>query len=107
VRQRFIGSFLEASQVRVTQARLGTSTVLSSEEVAMARGWIHTVPKDGQWVNEVEEGGEISSHDTKENAEKAGREHARRDKTEHVIHNMDGTISERRSYGGDPSPPKG
>jgi hypothetical protein len=73
----------------------------------MARGWIHTVHKNGQWVNEVEDGGEISRHDTKENAEEAGRDRAKRDKTEHVIHHMDGTISERNSYGGDPYPPRG
>ena len=35
--------------------------------------------------------------------EAAGRARAMADKTEHVIHNQDGTISERNSYGGDPS----
>jgi hypothetical protein len=28
-------------------------------------------------------------------------------KTEHLIHNMDGTIAERNSYGSDPYPPAG
>ncbi len=73
----------------------------------MARGWIHTVPKRGKWVNEAEDAGEISSHDTKEAAEAAGREHVKGGKTEHVIHNMDGTTGERNSYGSDPSPPQG
>jgi hypothetical protein len=34
-------------------------------------------------------------------AEEAGRDAARRRQTEHVIHNSDGTIGERNSYGGD------
>jgi hypothetical protein len=33
----------------------------------------------------------------------AGRERARQDKTEHVVHNQDGVISERNSYGNDPA----
>jgi uncharacterized protein DUF2188 len=68
----------------------------------MARDWIHTVYKDGRWVNEVEEGEELSSHDTKEEAQSAGRSAAQQRQTEHLIHNQDGTISERNSYGNDP-----
>lgn len=73
----------------------------------MARGWIHTVYKNDIWVNEVEGEGQISSHVTKEEAVDAGREAARSRSTEHVIHNMDGTIAERNSYGNDPFPPPG
>jgi hypothetical protein len=73
----------------------------------MARGWIHTVHRDGQWVNEVEEGEVLSRHTTKEEAVEAGRQAAIQRKTEHVIHNMDGTIAERNSYGSDPYPPSG
>jgi Uncharacterized protein conserved in bacteria (DUF2188) len=70
----------------------------------VAQGFIHTVYKNEQWVNEVEEGAEFGgSHGTKEDAVAAGRERARQDKTEHVIHNQDGTISERNSYGHDPA----
>ena len=36
-----------------------------------------------------------------------GRVAARKDKSEHIIKNRDGSISERNSYGGDPHPPKG
>lgn len=32
---------------------------------------------------------------------------AKNDGVEHLIHNKDGTISERNSYGNDPYPPKG
>jgi uncharacterized protein DUF2188 len=35
----------------------------------------------------------------------AGRGRAKQDKTEHVIHNQDGAISERNSYGGRPGQP--
>jgi hypothetical protein len=70
----------------------------------MADGFIHTVYKDGQWVNEVEGGAELGGpHGTKEDAVAAGRESARADGTEHVIHNQDGTIGERNSYGNDPA----
>jgi Uncharacterized protein conserved in bacteria (DUF2188) len=73
----------------------------------MARGWVHTVHREGFWINEVEGGGQISRHATKERAVEVGREAAQARRTEHVIHNMDGTIAERNSYGNDPFPPKG
>ncbi len=69
----------------------------------MAKGFIHTVYKDGQWVNEVEDGDTFGAHATKEDAVKAGRARAQEDKTEHVVHNQDGTIGERNSYGNDPA----
>jgi len=71
----------------------------------MAEGFIHTVFKDGHWVNEVEGGGEPIGgfHATKDEAVSAGRARAEHDRTEHVIHNEDGTIGERSSYGHDPA----
>jgi hypothetical protein len=70
----------------------------------VARGFIHTVFKDNQWINEVEEGNAFGgAHATKEEAVSAGRARAERDQTEHVIHNQDGTISERNSYVNDPA----
>jgi hypothetical protein len=70
----------------------------------MAKGFIHTVYKNEQWINEVEEGSEFGgAHATKEEAVAAGRERTQQDKTEHVIHNQDGVISERNSYGHDPA----
>ena len=69
----------------------------------MAKGFVHTVWKREQWVNEVEEGDEFGGpHATKDAAVEAGRARAKTDKTEYVIHNQDGTISERSSYGNDP-----
>jgi hypothetical protein len=73
----------------------------------VARGWIHTVRKNGSWVNEVEEGPTLSTDSTKDAAVAAGRDEAKARKTEHVIHNMDGSIAERYSDGNDPFPPPG
>ena len=70
----------------------------------MADGFVHTVYKNGQWANELEGGAEFGGpHSTKEDAVAAGRARAEKDTTEHVIHNEDGTISERNSYGSDPA----
>ena len=70
----------------------------------MADRFVHTVYKNDQWVNEIEGGASFGSpHPTKEDAVAAGRERAKSDKTDHVIHNQDGTISERNSYGNDPA----
>ena len=70
----------------------------------MADGFVHTVHRDGQWINEVEGGERASStHATKDEAVAAGRELARNRKTEHVIHNVDGKIGDRNSYGNDPN----
>jgi hypothetical protein len=44
---------------------------------------------------------------TKAEAQAAGRETARREKAEHIIHNKAGEIGSRTSYGDDPYPPKG
>lgn len=69
----------------------------------MAEGFVHTVYKNEPWINEIEEGDAFGgSHSTKEEAVSAGRARAQQDKTEHVIHNHDGAIGERNSYGNDP-----
>ena len=69
---------------------------------------VHTVPHGDGWANEREGSDRVSkTFDTKQEAQKAGRETARRENTEHVIHNRDGKISEKNSYGNDPYPPKG
>lgn len=68
----------------------------------MAKGFVHTVYKNDTWLNELEEGEALSgTYATKEEAVEAGRERAQRDKTEHVIHKMDGEFEERNSYGND------
>ena len=87
----------------ITQAP-SRGSVTAAEGATMARGWIHTVhDKDkGIWRNEVEGGSAIrNTFRTKDEAAQAGRKRAQRDKTEHVIHKRDGTISLRNSYGRD------
>jgi Uncharacterized protein conserved in bacteria (DUF2188) len=70
----------------------------------VADGFVHTAFKGGQWLNEIEGGAGFGGpHSTKEEAVAAGRARALRDGTEHVIHNEDGTIGERSSYGNDPA----
>ncbi len=70
----------------------------------MADGFVHTVHTDGRWSNSIAGASPLAgTYDTKSEAVEAGRSEARRRKTEHVIHNEDGTIGERSSYGNDPT----
>ncbi|MEA2358522.1 MAG: hypothetical protein QOI62_1782 [Solirubrobacteraceae bacterium] len=49
-----------------------------------------------------------AQHDVrKAEAPATGRQMARDRRVEHLIHNLDGTIGERNSYGDDPYPPRG
>lgn len=70
-------------------------------------GGVHTVPHpegDG-WANEMD--GRIESvHRTKQRAVSHGRRLARRWKVEHTVHNLDGRIAWKNSYGNDPFPPR-
>jgi hypothetical protein len=62
----------------------------------------------GGWQNKVEGNRRASNvAPTKAKAQAKGRQMAIERKTEHKIQNKDGKISERNSYGNDPSPPKG
>jgi len=73
----------------------------------MANKTVHTVPNpEGKgWVNKYG-GDEVSHHRTKDNAVEKGRAIAREHHTEHNIHNTDGTIGRKNSYGNDSNPPK-
>ena len=74
----------------------------------MADGFVHTVYKGGEWVNEIEGDAVFGgTYATKEDAVAAGRARAKEDKTEHVIHTQDGVIAERNSYGNDPASSRG
>ena len=68
---------------------------------------VHTTPNpDGSgWVNQVA-GQVISAHRIKERAVERGRDEAQARHTEHAIHNRDGQIGRKNSYGGDPNPPR-
>lgn len=73
----------------------------------MPRQDIHTVPSTSGsgWVNK--KGGRVMSrHLRKETAVARGRRMARVGHVEHVIHNEDGRIGEKNSYGPDPMPPR-
>ncbi len=68
----------------------------------------HVVLRDGKWA--VRRTGAKKARkrfDTQKEAIEAGREIARRQRTELYIHGEDGRIRERNSYGKDPFPPKG
>lgn len=69
---------------------------------------IHGVPTANGWANQ-REGSQraVSTHSTKAEAQAAGRTAVEKDGIEHVIHNKDGQIGSRNSYGNDPHPPKG
>ena len=71
----------------------------------MAEGFVHTVHSGGAWTNSIEgdERANRPAFDTKEQAVEAGCAEARRRSTEHVIHNENGEIAERNSYGADPT----
>ncbi len=71
----------------------------------MAAGFVHTTQRDGRWRNTLEgqDGLLPGAFDTKAEAVAVGRLEARRRQTEHVIHNEDGSIAERNSYGSDPA----
>ena len=69
---------------------------------------VHVTPREDGWAV-MREGNERASsvHRTQKEAEKKGRQSARKDKTEFYLHNRQGQIRERDSYGNDPYPPKG
>ena len=69
---------------------------------------IHVVPHgDGDWSTKKEGAGRAGSrHETQKSAIERGREQARREKVELVIHRRDGTIRDSDSYGSDPHPPR-
>lgn len=69
---------------------------------------VHTVPHGDGWANRREGSDRVSkTFDTKAEAQAAGRDTARNENTEHMVHRKDGTIGERNSYGNDPHPPVG
>ena len=75
----------------------------------MGKKNVHTTPgENGDW-NVKREGAERASKhfDRKVKAEQFGKDLAKRDKTEHIIHTKDGKIQKRDSNGNDPYPPGG
>lgn len=74
----------------------------------MANKQIHTVHRPNGWGNINSGSQKIAKiYKTKTEAIDAGRKSAINQKAEHVIHSLDGKISQKNSYGKDPFPPKG
>lgn len=68
----------------------------------------HVVPHDGGWaVRGAGSQRATSTYRTQGEAIAAGREIARNQGSELVIHGRDGRIRDRDSHGSDPFPPKG
>ena len=70
---------------------------------------VHVVPdkRSGKWpVKHAGSKRPIKVFDTQREAERFGRELARKEKTEFVLHGRDGKIREKDSYGNDPFPPR-
>lgn len=70
---------------------------------------IHTVYNEERKMWESKKEGQkkpLASSHTKEKAKEKSRREAKRKKVEHVIHNKNGRISDKDSYGNDPNPPK-
>ncbi len=68
----------------------------------------HVVPQGKDWA--VKGAGNqraTSLHDTQRGAIEAARQIAKDNRSEMLIHNREGRIRERSSYGNDPYPPKG
>ena len=74
----------------------------------MTKKPVHTVPHGNGWGNQREGSNRVAKvFPTKAQAQEAGRVTAKREHVEHLIHNQDGAISERNSYGNDPYLPRG
>lgn len=74
----------------------------------MSKKDIHVVPhSDGGWATRREGTDRVSDrHPTQREAINVGRERAKKDQVELVIHGTDGRIRDKDSYGNDPCPPK-
>ena len=68
---------------------------------------IHVVPHKDGWATRREGASRVgSTHPTQADAIGSGREQAKRDKVELVIHRPNGQIRDSDSYGNDPNPPR-
>ena len=69
---------------------------------------IHSVHRPDGWGNLSAGASKVSKiYPTKVEAQAAGRQTAINQKAEHIVHNLNGQIGSRNSYGNDPHPPKG
>jgi len=74
----------------------------------MAKKNQHVVSHGNDWaVKGAGNGKATSVHSTQAEAIQRGRDIAKNQKSELLIHGKDGQIREKNSYGNDPYPPKG
>lgn len=74
----------------------------------MSKGDVHTLPHKDGWANKIEGSSRVANTAAKKaEAQAKGREMAIKRKVEHLIHNRDGTIGRRISYGSDARRRKG
>jgi hypothetical protein len=67
------------------------------------KGDVHVVPGQKGWRVEVEgSSGAVSTHSTQAVAAKAGRQVARSNESELLVHGRNGQIRQRNTYGNDP-----
>jgi hypothetical protein len=102
-------SATRTTKATATTRRPGAATKRTSAPASRAKSNggakasdIHVVHKNGSWVVEQKGTGIVSTHRTQALAEQAGRRRARRDRTEFVLHGLNGRIREKDSYGNDP-----
>ncbi len=68
---------------------------------------VHVIPHQGQWAVKKEGDQRATSiHSTQRDAIDTARETAKAEKSELVIHNRNGQIRNKNSYGNDPFPPR-
>lgn len=75
----------------------------------MTKRNIHTVHNSDRGIWETKKEGQskpLSSSHTKAVAEEKSVREAKKAGVEHIIHNKDGKIRDKDSYGNDPIPPK-
>jgi len=67
----------------------------------------HVVPNNGQWAVKGEGNSKSTKNfDTQKEAIEFGKEIAKNQKSELVIHRKNGQIRDKDSFGNDPNPPK-
>jgi hypothetical protein len=60
---------------------------------------VHTIYQDGSWVNELGLASPpISRHESMQDAIESGRDYAQMRSTEHLVHDRDGLVADRRNY---------
>ena len=73
----------------------------------MSKKDIHVVPHKDGWATKKEGSQRAGGvYDTKQEALDAGRQQAKREQVEVVIHKQNGRIQDSDSYGNDPNPPR-